>query len=131
MAETARLLRVLIVEDEFLLADEMRSALQESGAVVVGPAGNVQAALNLIARSELDVAVLDVNLRGETVVPVARELLARAIPFAFVTGYDIAAIDGSLAQAAQFEKPVNLAALTRWVWGFSSDDPHASSGTRG
>lgn len=62
--------RVLIVEDEYTLADELRSELSRVGAVVIGPVGHLQGAIDLVrAEKEIDVAVLDVNLRGEAVFP--------------------------------------------------------------
>jgi DNA-binding response OmpR family regulator len=80
-------LRVLIVEDEVLLAFMLQDMLAEWGCAVVGPAGRVAKALSLAGSEALDGAILDVNLAGTEVYPVARALAARHIPFIFVSGF--------------------------------------------
>jgi DNA-binding response OmpR family regulator len=80
-------LRVLIVEDEVLLAFMLQDMLAEWGCAVVGPAGRVARALSLAGSETLDGAILDVNLAGTEVYPVARALAARQIPFIFVSGF--------------------------------------------
>ena len=80
-------LRVLVVEDEMLIAMDLESALEEAGADVVGLAATVDRALALIDRESMDAAVLDVNLRGRDVYPVADALKARGVPFLFHTGH--------------------------------------------
>ena len=81
-------LRVLIVEDEPLLAAAYEGMLLEAGAVVVGRTGSVAAALRVVATQTIDVACLDVQLGRENSFPVADALASRAIPFLFVTGRD-------------------------------------------
>lgn len=99
--------RILVVEDEFLIADEMAEALSAHGAQVVGPAPSVVAALDLIEReAALDHAVLDINLRGQTVFPVAEALWRRAVPFIFTTGYDTALIPPPFANVPRLIKPL-------------------------
>jgi len=78
--------RVLIVEDAVLLALELEMGLSEAGATVVGPAYELEEALALL-NQPLDAAVLDANLNGRSVTPVAEALAARGIPFVFATGY--------------------------------------------
>jgi PAS domain S-box-containing protein len=78
--------RVLIVEDAVLLALELETGLAEAGAVVVGPAYELEEALALLERP-IDAAVLDANLNGRSVAPVAEALFARRVPFVFATGY--------------------------------------------
>jgi two-component sensor histidine kinase len=78
--------RVLIVEDAVLLALELETALAEAGAEVVGPAYELEEALALLDRP-VDAAVLDANLNGRSVTPVAEALAARRVPFVFATGY--------------------------------------------
>lgn len=80
-------MRVLVVEDSFLIAWSMRRILTELGCRVVGPVATVAQALRLIDERGCDAAILDVNLGTETSIPVAKTLLARATPFFFVTGY--------------------------------------------
>jgi two-component sensor histidine kinase len=79
-------LRVFIVEDALLLAMELKAGLTEAGADVVGLAGDIDEAMAL-ADLPMDAAVLDVQLKGESVEPVARALAARGVPFLFATGY--------------------------------------------
>ena len=79
--------RVLIVEDEALVAMELARVLTAAGAQVVGPAGSIEEALELVNRKPIDRAVLDINLGGRLVTPVAQALAARAIPFIYLTGY--------------------------------------------
>jgi DNA-binding response OmpR family regulator len=77
--------RVLLVEDEAIVAIDIADQLTEAGFLVVGPAPSVARALKLIEDEGCDVAVLDVNLRNETAEPVARELRSRRTPFLFLS----------------------------------------------
>jgi CheY-like chemotaxis protein len=80
-------LRVLVVEDEPLLAMELTLEIQEAGAEAIGPASSCTQALDLIRSEHPDIALLDGNLNGERIDAVADELAARDTPFAFVSGY--------------------------------------------
>ena len=80
--------RVLVVEDEMMVAWMLEDLLAELGFVIVGPAASVNQALTMIETEAIDVAVLDVNLNGEMSYPIADALAARDVPFVFVTGYD-------------------------------------------
>lgn len=80
-------LRVLVVEDSFLIAWSLRKMLSDFGCEVVGPASNVQDAIRLIDVSGCDVGILDINLGNETSMPVAAALIEKKLPFVFVTGY--------------------------------------------
>jgi len=98
--------RILIVEDEYLLADDLSETLVEAGAEVLGPIASIEDATAFIAgEAVIDAAVLDVNLRGDMVFPVADALRARGIPFAFATGYDKWALPERFADAPRVEKP--------------------------
>ena len=79
--------RVLVAEDEFLLALELEAVLQQQGCVVLGPVATLEGALALVDGQLLDGAVLDVNLRGRRVAPLAAALQQRGVPFVLVTGY--------------------------------------------
>ncbi|USU09504.1 response regulator [Sphingomonadaceae bacterium OTU29MARTA1] len=99
--------RILIVEDEYLVADDLALALRDAGATVVGPVGSVADALSLIrATARIDGAVLDINLHGTMSYPVAELLLAKAIPFLFATGYDACTVDEAYRSIVHHEKPV-------------------------
>ena len=101
---------VLIVEDEYFIADDMARSFRDQGFAVIGPAPSVTAALGLIAGTpDLDGAVLDINLQGETVFPVADALVLRAVPFVFATGYDASAVPPSYSAIRLCEKPVDPA----------------------
>jgi CheY-like chemotaxis protein len=99
--------RILIVEDEYLLANDLHNALRTAGIAVLGPVPSVAAALAMIAaEAMIDAAVLDINLRGEMVFAVADALRARGVPFAFATGYDQAVVPDRFADAPRAEKPL-------------------------
>lgn len=79
--------RILVVEDEYLIAMDAKRWLMAAGAIVIGPVPSVSKALDLLENNELAAAVLDVNLGdGGTVYPIAAELNARAVPYLFATG---------------------------------------------
>jgi two-component SAPR family response regulator len=80
-------LRVIVVEDETLVAILLEDMLAELGCEVLWTAHRVSKALDLVANSTPDAAVLDVNIAGDEVYPVAQALAARGIPFVFATGY--------------------------------------------
>lgn len=105
---------ILIVEDEYLLADDLATELRDHGATVVGPAATIEQALALLAENPpLDGAVLDVNLRGQPIFPVADELAGRGVPFVFATGYDSAAIPERFGGTPRCEKPLRLTDLVK------------------
>jgi DNA-binding NtrC family response regulator len=80
--------RVLIVEDEHLVALALADDLEDIGAIVVGPASTVEHALYLIDEHEVEAAVLDIKLQSQLVFPVADALAGRGVPFVFTTGFD-------------------------------------------
>lgn len=104
--------RVLVVEDDFYLASSLASDLAAGDIEVVGPVPSVAAALDLIARTQhIDGAVLDINLNGEAVYPVADLLRQRHVPYVFTTGYDARSVARHDPDAPCFEKPVVAAEL--------------------
>ncbi len=108
--------RVLVVEDEYIIATEIKRWLQEAGAEVVGPVPSAERALDLIADHAIDSAVLDLNLgdRGTTL-PVADRLGALGVPHLFATG-DVGVSQGSeYADRPRLEKPFVEAELVRAV----------------
>jgi DNA-binding response OmpR family regulator len=80
-------MRVLLVEDEALVAMMIEDMLADLGHEVVGPAMHLDVGLELAASADLDFAVLDMNLRGESSTPIADILQRRQVPFVFATGY--------------------------------------------
>jgi CheY-like chemotaxis protein len=96
--------RILLVEDEAIIAAMVEDMLTDLGATVVGPALNVRAALSLASDAEIDAAVLDVNVGGERIDAVAEILRARAVPIVFATGYGDGAA-GVAQTAPVLDKP--------------------------
>ena len=105
--------RILVVEDEYFLANELSIELADLGATILGPAANVQTALSLLSNEgELDGAVLDINLGGEPAFPVADHLIAQGIPMIFTTGYDAEAMPERFKNVPRCEKPFSMARMT-------------------
>lgn len=110
---------VLVVEDEYMLAIELRDALQKAGAAVVGPDPTVERAMSRLASgTRIDAAVLDINLSDGQIYPVADALSARNIPFVFVSGYGEDVISNRYPNAHHFYKPPDLRALLRTIEKF-------------
>ncbi|CAN7327168.1 response regulator [Phenylobacterium sp. LjRoot225] len=107
MIETLTGARLLVVEDETLVAMMVEDMLSDLGCVVVNVAGSVSTGLALLADPALalDGAILDVNLGGEKVYPVADALAAKGIPFMFATGYGIGGIAESYSHLPALAKP--------------------------
>ena len=100
--------RLLVVEDSFVVADALRWELSTFGAAEVATSPSVEQALEQIDGGEFHAALLDVNLGGESVLPVADRLRQRGVPFVFVTGYSEAdMLEGRYAEVARFEKPIS------------------------
>jgi PAS domain S-box-containing protein len=98
--------QVMIAEDEALIGMMMKDTLTALGLTVNGPFSTLSGALRAAHGNDVDFAILDVNLAGEWVYPVADVLAARGIPFIFVTGYGADSVDRRFAQAPVFEKPI-------------------------
>jgi CheY-like chemotaxis protein len=99
--------RVLLVEDEYLFATRIADEFGQLGVEAVGPAGSVEQALELVEHNgHLDAAVLDINLLGDVVYPVAGVFRARGVPFVFVTGYEQQPIPGEYRNVVRFRKPI-------------------------
>ena len=102
--------RILIVEDEYFIADDLARALREAGATTVGPVGTVKQADDLLSSKErIDAAILDLNLRGEMAYALAERLAAADLPLLIVSGYSGDAMPDSLRGVAQLEKPITPA----------------------
>jgi len=113
-APTAKLVngnRILLVEDEALVAMMMRESLVELGFNVIGPFDRADEALACASDEPLDAAILDVNLGGDLVYPVAERLARRDVPFVFVTGYDAETIDPRYAHVPVLQKPIEREVL--------------------
>jgi DNA-binding response OmpR family regulator len=105
---------ILVVEDEYYLADDIVRELKSRGARILGPAGELGQAERLVDdHLALDAAVIDVNLQDEMVYPLARKLRARGIPFLFTTGYDKQSIAAEFRDVRLLEKPLDIAEFLR------------------
>lgn len=98
-------LRILVVEDEAAISLLLEDMLLDFGCEVVGPAARLASALDYISREALDLAILDVNVAGEPIYPVAQALVDRGIPFLFSTGYGNAGIKDGYRDRPVLQKP--------------------------
>jgi PAS domain S-box-containing protein len=105
--------RVMIVEDEALVAMVEMESLAELGFSVVGPFSRASDAMAAVREEQIDAAVLDVNLDGDLVYSVADELASRGIPFVFVTGYAAESIEERFAHIPVLQKPIERQTLQR------------------
>ncbi len=99
--------RVLVVEDEPLIAFDVADHLRDAGFEVVGPAASVSAALRLIESQGCDLAVLDVNLGRETAAPIAEVLNTKSLPFIALSGYSSDQLPEIFQRAPLLTKPVD------------------------
>ena len=99
--------RVLVVEDEFLIADDLARALRDVGAIPVGPVATIDEAEEIVRRQALDAAIVDLNLRGRMASDFARRLVSTGLPCLIVSGYDGAGLSESISGIARLEKPVS------------------------
>ncbi len=107
--------RVLVVEDDYVIAIDTVGMLEDAGAVPVGPVGWVAEALATASDPavELDLAILDLDLHGTPSYPVADALAARGVPFVFTTGFSPDLIEPAYRGLVRLEKPVSAHALLR------------------
>ena len=116
--------RVLVVEDEFMVADAVERKLRRAGAVVLGPVPSVAQALRLLEQeADIDGAVLDINLGDHKVYPVVDMLLARGTPCVFATGNDRADVPRAYAHLIRCEKPIDAACLVSALAGVAASAP--------
>jgi DNA-binding response OmpR family regulator len=106
--------RVLVIEDEILVTIELESVLRNHGCNVLGPAETVERAITLIDEGQPEAAVLDLNLNGESALPVAAALNSRGVPFVVATGYSKTRSQArELIGAPWLAKPVDHSRLLR------------------
>ncbi|HEV2558340.1 MAG TPA: response regulator [Microvirga sp.] len=97
--------RVLVVEDEAAISLLLEDMLLDFGCEVIGPAARLSAALDAVGRESIDLAILDVNVAGEPIYPVAEALAERGVPFVFSTGYGSAGIKDVYRDRPVLQKP--------------------------
>jgi PAS domain S-box-containing protein len=127
--------RVMVVEDEALVAMVVSDAMAELGYQVVGPFSRPPDAIAAVKENDIAAAILDINLAGTLVYPVAEELTSRGIPFVFVTGYGVESIDKRFAEIPVLQKPIERETLQRiFASGrvdAASSHPHGAGAANG
>lgn len=106
---------VLVVEDDYFVANESANLLRDHGARVLGPVPDMDRARSLLSEEQPDCVLLDVNLKGELVYALAEDLLHRGIPAVFTTGYDTSFLPPALQGMPCLQKPVETRELVRVV----------------
>ena len=104
-------MRVLVVEDDALMAIDLADQLEEAGFDILGPAMNVTEALEILSAIDCDTAVLDINLGQETSEEVARQLTLRGVPFIALSGYSNDQYPAAFKDAPSLVKPVRIELL--------------------
>ena len=99
--------RILIVEDEFLIADDLARAIRNSGGRPVGPVSTVREAEDMVRNSPVDAAIIDLNLRGEMASEFIKKLAATGRPCLIVSGYGEDAVPEGVTATSRLEKPVS------------------------
>jgi DNA-binding NtrC family response regulator len=115
--------RVLVVEDEYYIADDLRRILEAVGAKIVGPLSTVARAHRALDDDRFDCAVIDLNLHGESALPIADRLQEAGKSFAIATGYGSGSIPDRFKDVPRVEKPFNPPALLELVGQLSCAQP--------
>jgi DNA-binding response OmpR family regulator len=104
--------RILLVEDEYFIAKDLKQSFTDVGAEVIGPLPTLADAISQFERADaIDAAVLDVNLRGEVIYPLVDRLMEAQVPAVFVTGYDSSEIPPRYRHIPRCEKPLSMEKL--------------------
>jgi CheY-like chemotaxis protein len=122
--------RVLVVEDEYFIAAEIEDALTQAGAQVVGPISGVEEALRQVRGDGFDLAVLDLNLRGDLAYPVADALQERGVPFLFASAYQPTEMPASYRLHRLLSKPYDSRILVEALAEILLDRPTHSRTTK-
>jgi DNA-binding NtrC family response regulator len=105
--------RILVVEDELMIRMLLEDMLAELGCSIAAEATRISDALEAVNKADFDIAILDVNVGGEPIAPVADALAARGTPFVFATGYGDRALPESHRERPTLKKPFQLESLKR------------------
>jgi CheY-like chemotaxis protein len=106
---------VFLVEDEVMIRMMVAEMLEDLGYVVVAEASDIESAVPLAQSARFDVAILDVNVNGKVVTPVAQAIEARRLPFVFVTGYGVQGIPEEFRDRPALQKPFQMATLAGMI----------------
>ena len=107
--------RILVVEDEWMIRMLLEDMLGELGYTVAAEAARIDEALEAAKTADFDVAILDVNLNGQTIAPVAEVLAARGTPFVFATGYGARGVPEPYRTTPTLQKPFQADALAKAI----------------
>ena len=118
--------KVLVVEDEMMIAMLIEDMLEELGCELIGPASKVERALELIASETIEIALLDVNLDGQATDAVAYELQRKGVPFVFATGYGATGVPKQHNDRAVLQKPFQKTDLATALFRAIDAQPKAS-----
>lgn len=113
--------RIIIVEDDYYQAQDCKQTLEQAGAQVITASATVPNLVGLLAQGRIDAALIDINLGNCSSLDFARDLCAREIPFAFLTGYDAAVLPADLANSPYLSKPANSAKVLATVVSLVKD----------
>jgi len=114
---------ILVLEDEYFIAFDLRNTLVDNGAEVVGPISEPDTALEIIGTGRtVDAAIIDINLHGEMSFPVVDELIKRDIPVMFMTGYDGSVVPYRLRHVPRCQKPLNSDRVIQAIIELIGDD---------
>jgi len=105
--------KVLVVEDEYFIADDLVRALDAAGGTAVGPAGSLHHARSLLQDEQIDAAIVDLNLHGEMAFPLVIEIRERGLPCVIMSGYSPESLPEPLRQVTSLEKPVDYGRVVR------------------
>lgn len=117
--------RILVVEDEYFIASDIKRTLKKAGAIVVGPVGTLKGGLSL-AEEQIDAAVLDVNLEQAMSFPIADRLQTLDIPYMFLTGYDGWSLPAEYRDAARLAKPFPPQSVVSMIEKLIAPMPHTA-----
>lgn len=119
--------RVLVIEDEYYIADDLRRVLDGAGALVVGPLSTLSKARKALDEGGFDCAVIDLNLHGESAVEIADRLVETGKAFAIATGYGSDAVPDRLKAIPRIEKPFDPRAVLELIRRLSCADSGAAA----
>jgi CheY-like chemotaxis protein len=122
--------RVLIVEDDAIIAMMVEDMLVEFGCEIVGTAARLEAAVEKARSLSIDLAMLDVNLDGRDTFPVAEILVERGVPFVFATGYGAQVTEGRFQHAPTLQKPYETQTLRRMLVRALDEHRHSAGANR-
>jgi CheY-like chemotaxis protein len=106
---------ILLVEDEVMIRMMVADMLEELGYSIAGEAGDIDEGVRLVQSSDFDIAILDVNVNGKVITPVAEAVELRGLPFVFATGYGVQGLPEKFRDRPTLQKPFQIETLARTI----------------